>query len=383
MQRRISGTRISILLTALILGTAACGGEGPTPANPTDDSDSAETEPGEVTNIAAGWVSAIDQVGLPAAVDQGFFDEAGLDVELAEPFASGVDMLNALETDQIQFAQVGTPFIGAELSGADYVLLGNYTGSAARTGIDETMAVVAADGSGVAENDLSSLQGKKVGVTVGSINHLYLLAALEELGLAPDDVEIVNTAAPDMAVALETDGVDAVAIWDPWPFIIQDQVEGSFVAQRGGGYIAFIGYIVARREFAEQNPELVEQFLTARAEADKWMRENPDEAGELASRWISSLDPEVAKEAMQFNIQQLDGRMSACNYAALNSAVTTLAELETIEDTFDVNEVFVTEPILNVMEENPELFEDLEQLPESAQLGEGFTFEPNGDQCSE
>src|SRR5699024_3172079 len=110
------------------------------------------------------------------------------------------------------------------------------------------------------------------------------------------DVEIVNTAAPDMAVALETGGVDAVVIWDPWPLIIADQVEGSYVAQRGGGHIAFIGYIVAKRDFVEENPELVEQFLTARAQADQWMRENPEEAGALASRWISGLDEQIAKD---------------------------------------------------------------------------------------
>lgn len=369
------------LVVALGLVLAACGGS-PTPADPDPGDDEAGTDDtGTVTEVAAGWVSAIDQVGLPAALDQGFFEDAGLDVTVADPFASGVDMLNALETDQIQFAQVGAPFIGAYLSGADYVIVGNYTGSAVTTGIDETMAVIAREGSGITEGDFTTLQDTTVGVTVGSINHLYLLAALEDAGMTPDDVEIVNTAAPDMAVALQTSGVDSVVIWDPWPFVIEDQVDGSYVVQRGGGHIAFIGYVVAKRDFVEENPDLVEGFLTARASADQWMRDNPEDAAELAARWLSSLDPDVAVQAMEFNIRQLDPRLSACNYAALDTAQATLFELDATDDTFDVNEVFVPEHMLNVAEDNPGLFEDLDAIPESAVIGDDFTFDPAGDQC--
>ncbi len=361
-------------LTALTI--AACS--SPTPATPSESGGDASAQSASVT---AGWVSAIDQIGLPAALDQGYFDEVGLDVEIQEPFASGVDMLNALEADQIQFAQVGAPFIGAKISGADYVLVGNYTGSASQPGVDETMAVVARDGSGITEGDFSTLAGKRIGVTVGSINHLYLLAVLEDAGLSADDVEIVNTAAPDMAVALETSGVDAVVIWDPWPMTIQQQVEGTTLIARGGGHIGFLGFIVAKREFVEQNPEVVEQFLTARAMADQWMRENPDEAAAVASRWMTSLDPQIAQEAMQFNVQQLDPRISACNFAALDAAVTSLHELGTIEGTFDVNEVFVPEHIANVEAANPELFEDLPPVPAAAAIGEGFSFDPAAGQC--
>lgn len=378
MRRRGAG---AAFVAAFALALAACGSE-PSPADPEVAESGSESGGGNgATEVAGGWVSAIDQVGLPAALDQGFFEDAGLDVTVADPFASGVDMLNALETDQIQFAQVGAPFIGAELSGSDYVIVGNYTGSASASGIDETMAVVARADSGIDEGDFTTLQDTTIGVTVGSINHLYLLAALEDAGMTPDDVEIVNTSAPDMAVALETSGVDAVVIWDPWPFVIEDQVEGSYVVQRGGGHIAFIGYIVAKREFVEENPDVVEDFLTARAEADLWMRENPEDAGELAARWLSSLDPEVANEAMEFNVRQLDPRLSACNYAALDTAQATLSELGATEGTFDVNEVFVPEHMLNVVEENPDLAADLEEIPESAVIGEDFAYDPAGEQC--
>ncbi|PSL03642.1 NitT/TauT family transport system substrate-binding protein/sulfonate transport system substrate-binding protein [Haloactinopolyspora alba] len=374
-RRAVAGATAALAVCAAL---TSCGGSD-------DDSGGGSSGGGATAEgeaqISAGMVGAIDQIGLPAALDKGYFEAAGVRVEVQEPFATGVDMLNALDTGQIDIAQVGTPLIGAVLSGADYVILGNYTGSASQLGIDETMAVMARADSGIKEDDLSTLAGKKVGVAVGSINHLYLLAALKEHGMTPEDVEIVNTAPPDMGVALQTSGIDAAIVWDPWPLLIEQQVEGAYEVTRGGGYIGFIGYLVAEREWAEQHPDLVKRFLTARAAADQWMRKNPDDAAGVASRWLSNLDPAIAKEAMQHNIQQLDPRISACNYAALNSAMTTLHDLGSIDDTFDPASVFEPAAINEVVSESPELFEDLPPIPESAEVTEDFSFDPSARQC--
>ncbi|QAB18957.1 ABC transporter substrate-binding protein [Leucobacter muris] len=375
MRRRLARLGSGILAAGLAASLIACSGGG---SQQDGDGGAAQSEEIE---LSAGWVSAIDQIGLPAALDQGFFEDEGLDVAVAEPFASGVDQLNALETDQIQFAQVGAPLIGAVLKGADYVIVGNYTGSAAQLGIDETMAIVAKSDAGVSGDDLSSLRGKRLGVTVGSINHLYLLALLEDNGMTPDDVEIVNTAATDLAVALQTDGIDAAVIWDPWPMTIEQQVEGTETVLRGGGYIGFMGYIVAKRDFVEQNPDAVERFLRARAAADQWMRENPDDAAQTATRWLSGMDEGIAQEAMAFNIKQLDGRISACNFQALSDAEDTLFALGSIDGTFDVNEVFVPGPINTIADESPELFEDLAAVPDSARITDGFVFDPAAGMC--
>ncbi|UYM04967.1 ABC transporter substrate-binding protein [Solicola gregarius] len=370
-RRRYGGLAAAALSIGLVV--TACSDPSPAPAGSSSGGDS--------TTVSAGMVAAIDQIGLPAALDQGFFEKEGLNVEIAEPYASGTDQLNALDAGQIDIAQVGSPVLGAVLSGADYVLLGNYTGSAAKYGSDETMAVVARDGSGIKEGDLRTLKGKKIGVTVGSINHLYLLAVLEDLGMSPDDVKIVNTAPPDMAVGLQTSGIDAAIVWDPFPMMITDQVEGSYDVARGGDYIGFLGYVVAERTWAEENPDVVKSFLTARAKADQWMRKNPDDAAEVASRWLSDLDPEIASESMKYNVTQLDPRISACNYAALNDAMVTLDELDALDGTFDVNKIFEPSTITGIAKDQPAVFDDLKPIPKSAQITDGFTYDPKANQC--
>jgi sulfonate transport system substrate-binding protein len=355
------------MLSATLLITVSCGPEA---------GEREAQDQGDLTEVRAGWVSAIDQIGLPAAIDLGYFEEQGLSVELAQPFPTGVDALNALQAGEVQFVQAGTPTIGAILEGMDLVYLGNYSGSATQLGIDETMALVAAPDSGIDQSDLSTLEGKRIGVSIGSINHLYMLGVLREVGLEPNAVRFVNTDPPDIPVAIRTGGLDAAAIWDPWPIITTDQVEGAEEIVRGGGYLPYIGYMVTTREYAEQNPDVVEAFLVARAQADHWMRQNPDEAAEVAVRWVPGTEQEVAEEAMQYNVEQLDPRFSACNYLALHVDQQLLLEIEAIEGTYDVNEHFVPNHILAVMEEFPQYFEDLPPIPEGAQITEEYRFEP-------
>src|SRR3712207_7858996 len=64
------------------------------------------------------------------------------------------------------------------------------------------MALIASEASGIRKGDLSSLKGKKIAASFGTINHLYALALLEKAGLTPADVTLVNTPPPDMTVAL-------------------------------------------------------------------------------------------------------------------------------------------------------------------------------------
>jgi hypothetical protein len=84
----------------------------------------------------------------------------------------------------------------------------------------------------------------------------------------------------------------------------------------------------------------------------------------------------VAEEAMQFNIQQADRRLSANNYAALWSAEDRLHRLGFLKSTFDVNKNIEPKYILKVMKDNPELFSDLPPIPSNVAIKPGYVFKP-------
>jgi sulfonate transport system substrate-binding protein len=344
-----------LLLCSLIMVPAAASAQAP-------------------VKLKAGMVTGIDQIGLPIALERGFFEKWGLDVNIARPYSTGVDALNALQAGESELVQVGVPMIGAVLRGMDLVALGNYSGSATKLGSDATMAVIARDGSGIGKGDLKSLKGKKIAASFGTINHLYILALLEKAGLTPDDVTLVNTPPPDMTVALLAKGIDAFSGWDPWPIVALKDVPGAVEVIRGGDVIAYLGFNVGLRPWVDKNGATVEKFLAAVSEADKWMRANPKQAAQAATRWIPGLKLEVAEAAMQFNIQQNDRRLSANNYRALWSAEERLNRLGFLKSTFDVNQHIEPKYILKVMKEHPELFSDLPPIPADVSIGPGFVF---------
>jgi sulfonate transport system substrate-binding protein len=329
-----------------------------------------------LVKLKAGMVTGIDQVGLPIALERGFFEKYGLDVTIARPYATGVDALNALQAGESEIVQVGVPMIGAVLRGMDLVALGNYSGSATKLGSDATMALIARADSGIAKGDLKTLKGKRIAASFGTINHLYILALLEKAGLTPNDVTLVNTPPPDMTVALLAKGIDAFSAWDPWPIVALKDVPGAIEVIRGGDVIAYLGYNVALRSWVAKNGASIEKFLAAVSEADQWMRANPKAAAQVATRWIPGLKADVAEAAMAFNIQQNDRRLSANNYRAMWSAQDRLARLGILKSTFDVNKHIDPSFMLKVMANHPKLFADLPPIPASVAIGPGYEFKP-------
>ena len=325
-----------------------------------------------LTKVRAGIVAAIDQLGVPVALDQGLFEKWGLDVTIATPYPTGVDQLNALQAGEIQMAQVGVPMIGAVVRGMDLVIVGNYSGSSVKLGGDDTMALVAREGSGI--RTIRDLKGKRIAVSFGTISHFYILSILEKAGLAVGDVTLVNSPPPEMPVALRGGAADAFATWDPFPVIALREVPNSYEVVRGGGFIGFVGFNVAIRSWAERNQEIIERFLAARAEADKFMRAESVKTAIVAVRWLPGLRPEVALRGVRNNTPTIDIRISCFNYLALHNAVTTMHRLGVITSTFDVNKVFMPGPILNVMRRSPELFADLPSIPSAAQVRPDYAF---------
>src|SRR5690606_18394530 len=134
--------------------------------------------------------------------------------------------------------------------GMDLVALGNYSGNAAQLGSDTTMAMVAAEGSGISADDLSTVRGKRIAASFGTINHLYVLALIEAGGLELDEVDLVNTPPPDMTVALLASGIGGFVGWDPWPIVAQKGGPGAYEVLRGGNHISYLGFNVAMKDWA-------------------------------------------------------------------------------------------------------------------------------------
>jgi sulfonate transport system substrate-binding protein len=123
------------------------------------------------------------------------------------------------------------------------------------------------------------LKGKKVALNRGSNVHYLLVRALESVKLSLTDVEVVYLAPGDARPAYDSGKVDAWVIWDP--FLAAAENAGGRQLANGEGLVDNRLFYVARREFADQHPELVRATLDEFKSLSDWESKNPEEASKI------------------------------------------------------------------------------------------------------
>jgi NitT/TauT family transport system substrate-binding protein len=267
------------LSAALIL--TACSGGGDT--EPADEGDAA---PGELTQVKLQlqWLPQAQFAGYFAAVDQGFFEEEGLEVEI---IPSGGDIVpqDALANGDVDFAIAWVPkVLGSIEAGA------NLTDIAQIFQRSGTLQVSWAD-SGI--ESVADFEGKKIG-SWGFGNEWEIFAAMAAEGLDSTTVEIITQdfnmnaflqgdidAAQAMtyneyAQLLETTDPETGELYQPEDFnvISYEDTVGAMLQDA-------IWADTERLETDEAYADTAVAFLKAVIKGWVFARDNPEEAAEI------------------------------------------------------------------------------------------------------
>ena len=275
-----TASRSVMLIAALALVAAACGDSDDTT---TTAAAAAPVEPVELVDVQLQlqWFTQSQFAGYYAAVDQGFYEELGLNVEILE---GGVDIVPAvvLDSGAADFALSWVPrALVPREEGLDIVNIAQPFQRSA------TLQVAFAD-SGISTVD--DLAGKIVG-NWGFGNEFELFAGLRSVGLDPDaDVTLVQQqfdmlallagdidAAQAMiyneyAQVLETVNPDTGELYQPEDLnIINWNDVGTAMLQ--DGVWADAGRLESDPEYRETAVKFVQGSLMGWI----WCRDNPDE----------------------------------------------------------------------------------------------------------
>ena len=119
---------------------------------------------------------------------------------------------------------------------------------------------------------IEDLKGKRVAVTRGTDPHIFLVRALQSVGLTEKDIHPVLLQHPDGKTALIRGDVDAWAGLDP--MMAQAEVEdGARLFYRNKGANTW-GILSTRIEFLKDHPDLVKRVLKVYEEARKYSLAN-------------------------------------------------------------------------------------------------------------
>lgn len=168
-------------------------------------------------------------------------------------------------------------------------------------------------------NSMADLAGKTVYATGQGANPEYVLNyLLTQNGVDPADVDIQWMTAQEVSAKM-TSSEQAICML-PVPAATALMIQDSSVRQAvslsdewdalGQGSLA-MGCVVARTEYVEENPQAVENFLTAYEASINYMKDeaNADQASQLVAQYEITPNAKVAAAAIpQCNLTYLAGQ---------------------------------------------------------------------------
>lgn len=140
---------------------------------------------------------------------------------------------------------------------------------------DDDVKIITRADTGI--NQPRQLAGKIVGTVTGAASHYYLETLLLLKGIDPKSVRVRNLQPEAMAEALKSKEVDAISIWEPFPFKALKAVPGAKMLPKSNVYRLTFNLIVHKKHLGVRDDELV-KILRALDRAQQFINSQPQKA---------------------------------------------------------------------------------------------------------
>ena len=259
---------------------------------------SGDEEPDELQSVTfmLDWTPNTNHAGIFVAKAKGWCEEAGLDVEIIEPGAGGVDQTVASGTAHFGIS-VAESVIPARQQGIPVI-------SIAAVIEHNTSSLIALEEENIAEP--GDLAGKTYGGWGGALETALISRLVECDGGDPSAVDYAIIGNVDYIVGMEQDDYDFVWIFDAWDGIRYTEVLGKKVS-----FISFIDHtdcipdwytpvIITSESLIEDDPKLVRSFMAATARGYRYAMENPQEAAQILLEAAPELDKALVEASATY-----------------------------------------------------------------------------------
>lgn len=273
---------LAVAASAALLATAAC--------SPSEEG----TNEGELTTVTAGVIPIVDVAPIYLGVDQGFFSDRGIDLEL-ESGSGGAAIVPGVISGEFDFAFSNVvSLIVAREQGLPLTALTNGVTSAGEQGADFG-GVFVLDDSDV--NGAADLEGLTVAANnLNNIGDTTVRQSVRADGGDPTAVDFVELPFPDMPAALETGQIDAVWAVEPFASTIREaghrEIASNFVDTHPDLSVA--AYFTGEDRLA-QDPELFADITAALEESLAYAEDNPDEVRRILGTY-TEIDEQVIEQ---------------------------------------------------------------------------------------
>ncbi|MFH5824323.1 ABC transporter substrate-binding protein [Georgenia sp. AZ-5] len=298
-------TKTCVLSAGLLLAVAACStpGNGGTADGQDDGGEAPGGGGGGTTEITVGVLPIVPTAALQLGIEQGFFEERGLDVTL-ETGQGGAALVPAVVAGELQFATSNPlSIMVGQSTGLPVEVVSGY--AHAKPEGDDITGVFAMPDSGIASP--ADLAGRTVGVnTLGGQGDVTIREVVRQAGGDPDSIQFVELPFPDMPAALSGGRIDAAWVPEPFQTVVQDngaQLVTWNYQEAAPGLQTLV--MVTSSQYAQQEPDVVEDFVAAVEESTTYAQENPDEVRAILPEFLE-MDPALAERVL---IEDFDAQL--------------------------------------------------------------------------
>ena len=232
------------------------------------------------------------------AIRQGYFKQAGLDVE-SRKFFLGKEGRDAMIAGAIDInATAPTPFlIGLDKGGP-------YTSVAVNSMICAATHIVALKSSDL--NSVSQLRGKKIGLPKGTITeYVFLTRTAPSHGLKPGDFQVANIPDPkDQISSLIAKAIDMSSLGEPHSAI--GEHDGTIrIIEDYCKYDPLPFMLTATNKVIKENPDAVVAYLRGWLRAVKFLKEEPQKAATVYAEEQKSLGRDIPVAVIDTALQRI------------------------------------------------------------------------------
>lgn len=229
-------------------------------------------------------------------------------------FTAGPPLLEALNAGSIDFGTTGdTPPLFAQAAGADLVYVGALTNPGTTSAV-----LVQKDGP---IKTIADLKGKRVAFVRGSNANNIIIRVLEKGGLTFKDIQPVPLSPADARAAFERGSVDAWTIWDPY-YALAERSDKVRVLTNAAGIVDSYSFYLARRAFANQNPQVISAIIGEVARVSEWGAANPADYAQVLA----------AENGLPLDVQTVAAKREGRRIAYIDDAI--VAKQQRIADDF-------------------------------------------------
>jgi NitT/TauT family transport system substrate-binding protein len=227
------------------------------------------------------------------AVEKGFLQKRGVPAEY-KTFESGAPAFEAAIAGSVDAGMVSEfIFVPARAKGAQVSLVSLFTVTGKDLGVVVSKNI----------KTPKDLEGKTVGTAVRTSAEYFMYRFFENHRVDPARVTVKNVAPTETAPALFRGDIEAFFLWGNWIPKGPEVVPGARILAYSGDDNVFIQKqgLLFNNGFIKNHRELAGKSLLALMDTIKFIREQPDEAAQIAGRAFRIAPEEMKKQMAPLN----------------------------------------------------------------------------------